>query len=112
MKNLRENIMVILAIIGVFAPLALLGVLIYKGVEPSALVAGFIGMLLSSYPMIFQYYFGSSSGSKAKQETMDKMVSASAMIEDIESQKKRWKASGSELSFEEWIKVPENAKPQ
>lgn len=110
MKNIKENMMAILAVIGVFAPLTLLSILIYKGEEPTALVAGFIGMILGSYPMIFNYYFGSSSGSKSKQETIDKMTGASE--ETIESQKKRWKDSGSILTFEEWIKLPENAKAQ
>jgi len=103
MKNIKENLMAILAMIGVFAPLTLLGILIYKGVEPSALVAGFIGMMLSSYPMIFQYYFGSSSGSKNKQETLDRMA---AVTNDgsLEEKKKLWQASGSQLTFEEWLK--------
>lgn len=107
MKTLKENLIAWLAIIGIAAPLALLGILIYKGVEPTALVAGFIGMILGSYPMVFQYYFGSSSGSKNKQETIDKMAAAQA--ETVDQQKASWKASGSPLAFEEWIKLPENA---
>ncbi len=108
MTKANVTLIAILALIGVFAPLSLLSVLIYKGVEPSALVAGFIGMMLSSYPMIFQYYFGSSSGSKTKQETIDKMTNIVA--EETEDQKKaRWAASGSPAPFDEWIKLPENA---
>lgn len=103
MKHIRENIMVILAIVGVIAPLSLLGILIYKEVEPSALVAGFIGVVVGSYSMIFQYYFGSSSGSKAKQEMIDKIVPAQ-VEPDKDPAKKAWKDSGSTLSFEEWSK--------
>lgn len=105
MKTIRENIMVILAIIGVLAPLSLLGILIYKEVEPTALVAGFIGVVVGSYSMIFQYYFGSSSGSKSKQEMIDKIVPAPAPADaDPDPNKKIWKDSGSTLSFEEWTK--------
>lgn len=103
MKHIKENLIVILAIIGVVAPLSLLGVLIYKGVEPTALVAGFIGVIVGSYSMIFQYYFGSSSGSKNKQETLDKMA-AVVVDPELEAKKKLWKDSGSTLPFEEWNK--------
>lgn len=106
MKKLKDGISVILAIIGVLAPLSLLGILIYKDIEPTALVAGFIGMILGSYPMIFQYYFGSSSGSKEKQDTIDKMTTAipPPTDPDLEAKKKLWKDSGSILSFEDWTK--------
>lgn len=100
----KINIILILAIIGVMAPLSLLGILIYKDIEPTALVAGFIGMILGSYPMIFQYYFGSSSGSKDKQDTIDKMTAAIPIDPDLEAKKKAWKDSGSTLSFEDWTK--------
>lgn len=102
MKNLRDNIMIILAIIGVIAPLSLLGILIYKEVEPTALVAGFIGVVVGSYSMIFQYYFGSSSGSKSKQDMIDKIVPA--QVDPDEAKKKLWKESGSTLSYEDWLK--------
>lgn len=107
MKKLRDNIILILAIIGVTAPLSLLGILIYKDIEPTALVAGFIGMILGSYPMIFQYYFGSSSGSKDKQDTIDKITAAipPATDSDLEAKKKLYKDSGSTVPFDEWLKT-------
>lgn len=74
MKNYREQIMTGLAFTGVIAPLTIIAVLLFKGEEPSALVAGFIGVVVGSYTTIFSYYFGSSSGSKAKQETIDKQI--------------------------------------
>lgn len=92
--------------IGVFAPLTLLGILMYKGVEPSALVSGFIGMLLSSYPMIFQYYFGSSSGSKNKQELIDKMATAPVIgisAEDEAIFRKKFASYGLTITYEEWL---------
>lgn len=109
MNKLRENMMATLAIIGVFAPLVLLGILIYKGQEPTALVAGFIGMILGSYPMIFQYYFGSSSGSKAKQDTIDKMTVPAATETALEIQQRLWKESKSTDTFEVWIEAKKTA---
>jgi membrane protein DedA with SNARE-associated domain len=76
MKETKENIMVILAIIGVIAPLAIIGVLIYKGAEPSALVSGFIGMIVGAYTTVFGYYFGSSSSSKSKSDQIESMISS------------------------------------
>ena len=75
MKNEKETIMMVLAYLGVLAPLAILAVLLYKQNEPSALVAGFIGVIVGSYTTIFSYYFGSSSGSKSKQDTIDRIAS-------------------------------------
>ena len=75
MKDKKEVIMLGLALIGVLAPLTILAVLLMKSTEPSALVSGFIGVIVGSYTTIFSYYFGSSSGSKAKQETIDNMMS-------------------------------------
>jgi len=74
MKDKKDVIIAILAMLGVIAPLAILAVLLMKSAEPSALVAGFIGVIVGSYTTVFSYYFGSSSGSKAKQETIDKMT--------------------------------------
>ena len=108
MEKFKENLMATLAIIGIVAPLTLLGVLIYKGVEPTALVAGFIGMILGSYPMIFQYYFGSSSGSKAKQDTIDKMT-VGAIETPLDLQKRLWKESKSTDTFEVWIEAKKAA---
>ena len=109
MKNLKENLIALLALIGIFAPLTMLGILIYKGVEPTALVAGFIGMILGSYPMIFQYYFGSSSGSKNKQETIDKMAASVAPAEDEAFFKDKFAKSGSPLIYDEWLKAQRKA---
>jgi len=74
MKNTKDLTITILAFLGVVAPLAILAVLLVKQTEPSALVAGFIGVIVGSYTTVFSYYFGSSSGSKNKQETIDKMM--------------------------------------
>jgi len=74
MKNIRESIMVALALLGVLAPLTIIATLLMKQTEPSALVAGFIGVVVGSYTTVFSYYFGSSSGSKSKQDTIDKMT--------------------------------------
>lgn len=74
MKDNKELVMMVLAYLGVIAPLSILGVLLMKESEPSALVAGFIGVIVGSYTTVFSYYFGSSSGSKSKQETIDKMT--------------------------------------
>jgi hypothetical protein len=74
-KDYKETVMLALAVLGVLAPLAIIAVLLIKQSEPSALVAGFIGVIVGSYTTIFSYYFGSSSGSKSKQETLDKIAS-------------------------------------
>lgn len=73
-KDYKEQIMTGLAFVGVFAPLVILAVLLFRTAEPSPLVAGFIGVIVGSYTTIFSYYFGSSSGSKSKQETINKMT--------------------------------------
>lgn len=114
MKNSKEIFICILAIVGVIAPLSMLGILIYKDIEPTPLVAGFIGMILGSYPMIFQYYFGSSSGSRDKQDTIDKMTAAIPLAIDpvLEAKKKLWKDSGSTLTFDQWIEEKKTAYAQ
>lgn len=71
----KITIMHILAVIGIAAPLSIIAVLLFKESEPSALVSGFIGTIIGSYVTVYGYYFGSSSGSKSKQDTIDKMTS-------------------------------------
>lgn len=111
MKDRKEQIMFMLAMWGVFAPVALILYILLSGKDVTPLMAGFIGVIVGTYPSIYNYYFGSSSGSKTKQETIDKMATA-VVPETIEQQKARHLASGSELSFEEWIKLPDNEKPK
>lgn len=112
MKDRREQIMMFLAIWGVTAPLFIIAALVIRDKPVDPLVAGFIGMIVGSYVTVFGYYFGSSSGSKAKQDTIDKITST-VSIETVDEKKARWTASGSLLTFEEWIKMPENAiKPE
>lgn len=74
MKTITENIMTILAVLGVIAPTAVLWYLLFHEAKVDPLVAGFIGVIIGSYTTVFTYYFGSSSGSKNKQNTIDKMM--------------------------------------
>lgn len=71
----------ILAAFGVLAPFSLIMYLIshmqvIKTMDPgtAALIGGFIGIIISSYPTVFNYFFGSSSGSAKKQDTIDAMM--------------------------------------
>jgi len=81
-KDYKEQIMTGLAFVGVSAPLVIITVLLLKSADPSPLVAGFIGVIVGSYTTIFSYYFGSSSGSKSKQETIDKITSETSVKEE------------------------------
>jgi len=74
MKQLQENLITILAILGVIVPSAVIWYLLFHDKEIDSLVAGFIGVIVGSYTTVFSYYFGSSSGSKSKQETIDKAM--------------------------------------
>ena len=75
MKTIQQNIITILAVLGVLAPVSIISYLLFHEAEVDSLVAGFIGVIVGSYTTVFSYYFGSSSGSKNKQETINKMMS-------------------------------------
>ena len=74
MKDYKEQIMIGLAFFGVVAPVVIIGYLLKNPTDVTPLTAGFIGVIVGSYTTIFSYYFGSSSGSKSKQELIGKMT--------------------------------------
>jgi hypothetical protein len=70
----KDQILLYLAIFGVGAPTLILTYLLWAAKSVDPLVAGFIGVIIGSYTQVFNYYFGSSSGSKAKSDTIDAMT--------------------------------------
>ncbi len=70
----KDKLMWALSLAGILIPVLLLGYLIYTGKPVDPLVAGFVGVIVGSYMVVFNYHFGSSSGSAKKQETIDSMM--------------------------------------
>jgi hypothetical protein len=71
----RDTLQAVLAIFGVCASVGLICALIFYGLpamtpEAAALVGGFIGIIISEYKTVFQYFFGSSRGSDRKTDIM------------------------------------------
>jgi hypothetical protein len=65
----------ILAYLGVGLPFILVGYFIYYGLpkmtpETALMVGGFVGIILSKYGSIFDYFFGSSQGSATKSQEL------------------------------------------
>ena len=73
----KDVTMIFLTIYGTVSPvLILLYLLIFGFPKPidngtAALLGGFIGTLFSAFLMIFNYHFSSTTGSKAKDETIN-----------------------------------------
>lgn len=70
----KDNTLKILSVVGVIIPVLLLVYLIWTDKQINPLVAGFVGVIIGSYTQVFNYNFGSSSGSAKKQETIDSMM--------------------------------------
>lgn len=70
----KDKLLMVLAVLGIVMPLAIIGYLIFSNKPVDALVAGFVGIIIGSYTQVFNYYFGSSSGSKSKQVTIDSIM--------------------------------------
>jgi hypothetical protein len=65
----------VLAYLGVGLPFILVGYFIYYGLpkmtpETALMVGGFVGIILSKYGSIFDYFFGSSQGSATKSQEL------------------------------------------
>ena len=78
MKNYKEITMIALSILGVLFPVALILYLLINGIsstspELTLMIGTLVGIIVGEYKTVFGYWFGSSQGSKNKQETMDKM---------------------------------------
>jgi len=71
---LQKNIAPILALLAVFATMLLFYLMIFTKVDQTAqnIVLYILGVLSTIVSQIFAYYFGSSAGSKAKQEQLFK----------------------------------------
>ena len=67
----KDLVLMILAFFGVLAPVTLIMWIIIWKIDVTPLQAGFIGTIIGSYLTVYNYFFGSSSGSKAKQDTLD-----------------------------------------
>lgn len=72
----KDYLLWALSMAGILIPVLLLGYLIYTGKPVDPLVAGFVGVIVGSYMVVFNYHFGSSSGSARKQATIDTMMSS------------------------------------
>lgn len=68
----RDYLQAVLAIFGWLAPVGLIVFLLVFGLpteisaDAAALIGGFIGIIISEYKTIYQYFFGSSKGSEQK----------------------------------------------
>lgn len=73
---LQKNVAPLLAIIAVAATLALFYLMIFIKLDPTAkdVVLYILGVLSTIVSQIFAYYFGSSAGSRAKQEQLFKKL--------------------------------------
>jgi len=71
---LQKNVAPILAIISVSATLILFYFLVFTKLDPSVekIVLYILGVLSTILSQVYSYYFGSSAGSKAKQEQLFK----------------------------------------
>lgn len=75
----KDNTLTILSYIGVVGPILILFYLLTFGFpkldkEIALMIGTLIGYIFAEYKTIFNYFFGSSSGSKAKQDTIDTMM--------------------------------------
>jgi len=72
----RDSLQFSLAVAGWLAPVFLIFWLLVKGLpsgmsaDAAALVGGFLGIIISEYKTIYQYFFGSSKGSEHKTELL------------------------------------------
>jgi len=74
---LQKNVAPLLALLAVLATMALFFLLVFVKIEASSqnIVLYILGVLSTILSQIFAYYFGSSAGSKAKQEQLFKQNS-------------------------------------
>lgn len=75
----KDTTHTVLAYIGVTAPILILFYLLVFGFPPldkeiALMIGTLIGYLFSEYKTIFGYFFGSSTGSKAKQNVIDTIM--------------------------------------
>jgi len=73
---LQKNIAPMLAILAVLATVIFFYVLIFRKLDPTSenVILYILGVLSTIVSQIFAYYFGSSAGSRAKQEELFKKL--------------------------------------
>lgn len=117
MKNvelLKLWCLIVLSILGVTFPVVIIFYLMNGGLktmdkETILLIGALIGVIVGEYKTVYNYWLGSSSGSKNKQDTIDKMAASPVPVVDMEAKKKEWQllvdSQKTTLTFEEWLKT-------